>query len=273
MELSQYKTFSTDSVIYGILNTITNKWYIGSCINFKLRMRRHYYYLTHNIHHSAKLQHSWNKYGEKVFSVQILYVNKNLSTKELIKLEEEYIHNYNSLENGYNMTDKCDEYKSFNLTKEQSQKANLSRMKAVVAIDRFTNNFINEYESVSAAAKAFNDQSTNISACCKHRLNYIKNTVFIYKSEYDINKDYRTTGLGREKSKSKEHIRKLQQSSKKCIPVYKYDSENNLIETYFSKREAERKNGFKKDKLRLEKGDKKIDGFLYSYKRYEKDIV
>ena len=72
MKFKDYKNFVTDSVIYGIQNSITNKWYIGSCVNFHDRMRRHYYHLRHNIHHSNKLQRSWNKHGEDIFNIQIL---------------------------------------------------------------------------------------------------------------------------------------------------------------------------------------------------------
>ena len=38
MKFKDYKNFVTDSVIYGIQNSITNKWYIGSCVNFHNRM-------------------------------------------------------------------------------------------------------------------------------------------------------------------------------------------------------------------------------------------
>lgn len=271
MQFKDYKNFITESVIYGIYNTITKKWYIGSCENFKLRMRRHYYYLRKNIHHSQKLQRSWNKYNEDVFEINILFYNKTLSIKELLNLEEEYIRKYDSFNNGYNMTDVCTNYKKFNLTQEQIDKAITSRKKEVIAINKNTNDVIGEYNSVSEAAKAFNEQSTNISKCCKHGLNYVKNTVFVYKNEYDSNKDYRIEGHGKGVKKSKNHILKMQHNQK-CRVLYKYDLNYNLIATYFSRAEAERQNGFKKEWLRR-KLNCNINGFIYSEIKYEKDIV
>ena len=55
MKLYEWKYCEKIPVIYGILNTATGKWYIGSCGSMRDRMHRHYYCLTHNCHHSNKL--------------------------------------------------------------------------------------------------------------------------------------------------------------------------------------------------------------------------
>ena len=75
MKLSAWRKCEQIPVIYGIYNLATDKWYVGSCHNLKDRLHRHYYYLSHNNHHSTKLQRAWNKYGEDVFGAIIL---KNL---------------------------------------------------------------------------------------------------------------------------------------------------------------------------------------------------
>lgn len=271
MKFKDYKNFSSESVIYGIQNTITKKWYIGSCICFRKRIRSHYYYLRHLNHHSDKLQRSWNKHGEDAFDIQILYHNTSLSTQDLLKLEEKYIKDYNSYYNGYNMTDVCLGVNHFKLTDEQKNKrADISK-KPVIAIDRKTNEFLGEYESVTEAARVFKTQTTNISKCCHHRLNYMKGAVFMYKDEYDPNKDYRTEGHGKGVPKSPEHLEKMRHNPN-CKVIYKYDEKYNLVKTYYSIAEAERQNGMSKESLR-HKLDRIIDGFIYSKLKYEKDIV
>lgn len=46
------------SGIYAIINTKTNKHYIGSAINFEERWKRHFKDLDNGNHHSIKLQRS-----------------------------------------------------------------------------------------------------------------------------------------------------------------------------------------------------------------------
>ena len=58
--------------IYGIQNTITNKVYVGSAVNFMQRWKGHCAGLNKGVHHGKKLQAAWNKYGESVFVFHIL---------------------------------------------------------------------------------------------------------------------------------------------------------------------------------------------------------
>lgn len=271
MKLYEYKNFITEPVIYGIYNFISDKWYIGSCDNFKLRIKRHYYYLCHNIHHSQKLQASWNKHGKENFDVSILKNCLGLSREEILKLEESYIQKYNSYIKGYNMTNICLNYKHFSLTKKQKEKASESRKIKVIGINRFTGKIINTYDSVTDAANSVNSTSSNISRCCKGKLRYIKDVVFVYESDYDKNKNYKTEHHCKNIPKSEEHKIKLRHN-RKCKVLYKYDTDYNLIDSYFSRSEAERLNGFKKEGLRY-KLDRNLNGFIYSENKYEKDIV
>ena len=50
------------------------------------------------------MQHSFNKYGEESFIFNVLIENNQLTDIELNRLEQEYIKNYNSFENGFNET-------------------------------------------------------------------------------------------------------------------------------------------------------------------------
>ena len=58
--------------IYKIINTVNNKFYVGSTTNTKERFRTHRNRLRKNKHHSQHLQAAWNKYGEHVFVFHII---------------------------------------------------------------------------------------------------------------------------------------------------------------------------------------------------------
>ena len=272
MNINDYKQFTTDSVIYGIKNINTNKWYIGSCINFKNRLTRHRYYLINGIHHSKKLQNSFDKHGIDSFDICILKNISSLTNTQRLKLEEKFIKKYKGFSNGYNMTDVCLNYNSFKQTNESLKNFKLSRSIPVMAFDRISGNFENEFTSVSDAAKYYNTQSSNISKVCKGMINFIKGKVFIYKSDYDCNTSYKRNFRAKDRKFSNKHKHKLSKSNRKNKIVCKYDLQNNLIEEYYCKLEAERKNNLPKDKLRLDRKEYFIiDNYLYKYKN--KDIV
>lgn len=86
--------------VYGILNTITNKWYIGSSIELSKRFGRHLWELRKGIHHSQKLQRSFDRHGEGVFQFKILLV---CEAKDVEMFESRTIKAYDSYKNGYNV--------------------------------------------------------------------------------------------------------------------------------------------------------------------------
>ena len=63
---------STRGGVYKIINTLNGKCYVGSTANFKHRCAVHQRMLRANKHHSPSLQGSWNKYGERAFTFEIL---------------------------------------------------------------------------------------------------------------------------------------------------------------------------------------------------------
>lgn len=58
--------------VYSIVNTISNRTYVGSSVDIKGRWQTHQHRLRQNTHHSKLLQRSWNKYGEGAFVFTIL---------------------------------------------------------------------------------------------------------------------------------------------------------------------------------------------------------
>ena len=55
--------------IYRILNTINNKFYIGSSVNLRKRLYEHRRLLRLGKHENYHLQNAFTKYGEENFQV------------------------------------------------------------------------------------------------------------------------------------------------------------------------------------------------------------
>lgn len=85
--------------VYKITNIVNNKVYIGSSFNIKQRWNRHLNELRQNIHHSSKLQRSFNIHGKESFIFEIIEeCDKNI----IIEREQYWINSYDSYHSGYN---------------------------------------------------------------------------------------------------------------------------------------------------------------------------
>ncbi len=90
------------SGIYAITNTINGKQYIGSAVDLARRWRAHKYKLNRGTHHSIKLQNSWKKHGQDVFSFEVIEVVDDSGA--LISREQDWITKSDSAGNcGYNI--------------------------------------------------------------------------------------------------------------------------------------------------------------------------
>lgn len=88
--------------IYRINNKTNNKSYIGITKNNPIdRIKKHFNDLLNDIHHSPKLQNSYNIYGSENFGYEIIGAF-DVEPNEITNLENKYIEKYNSIENGYN---------------------------------------------------------------------------------------------------------------------------------------------------------------------------
>lgn len=84
------------SGIYEILNTVTDKRYVGSAQNFLKRWSEHLKGLRSGKHHSKHLQSSWDKHGHEAFLFQaVLYCDP----ADLIEYEQMCIDEMNSAYN------------------------------------------------------------------------------------------------------------------------------------------------------------------------------
>lgn len=267
MKIGDTKSFERIPVIYGIHNTVSDKWYIGSCLDMKDRFERHRYHLRHNNHHSTKLQRSYNIYGEDAFEIHILY---NISEGEdRFELEQQYIEKYDCVNNGYNMLDRCIYVDNFKLS--DTAKANFlayikTLEKSVIAIDRFTGNIDNTFDSIAEAANYYKTSTSNISRVCKGFYRYIKDHVFVYSEDFDVTKDYKVEHWAKGKQKPESQKEKMKHS-KRCCPIYKYTIEGQLIDTYYSIKEAARQHNIQEATLRyrIKKGIETC-GFIFTRK-------
>ena len=87
-EMRQVKSMAKKACIYSITNTVNQKKYIGSAIDFKRRKSIHLHHLRKGKHHSPALQRAYLKYGESalVFS-PVLYCER----QELLRYEQGFI--------------------------------------------------------------------------------------------------------------------------------------------------------------------------------------
>ncbi|TPF18111.1 GIY-YIG nuclease family protein [Priestia megaterium] len=101
-----------ESGIYKIVNNINKKVYIGQSIDLKRRLGDHKRELRKNNHRNRYLQFSFNKYGESVFSYEII---EKCSTGELDSRESYWITEYDSMnkDKGFNLESGGNEGKTY----------------------------------------------------------------------------------------------------------------------------------------------------------------
>ncbi len=112
------------SGIYKITNTINNKYYIGSAINFKRRCIQHKSKLKTKTHHSIKLQNAYNKYGDDVFIYEII---EECEKEILIKQEQYYIDTLKPYYNINKIAGSSLGRKTSDETKEKLRKINIGK--------------------------------------------------------------------------------------------------------------------------------------------------
>lgn len=91
-----------NSGIYGILNIVNDKLYLGSAVNLKRRWAQHVSDLKYNKHDNNYLQKSWNKHGQEnfIFIVLEFCLNVELTCKEQWWIDKLEVYNRDI---GYNI--------------------------------------------------------------------------------------------------------------------------------------------------------------------------
>lgn len=252
MNIKEYRKIPKVSGLYQIINLVNNKMYIGSAVNLRRRVHKHYYELTKGVHNNEHLLRAFNKYGESKFKVNIFIMN--VSHDVLLSKEKQFIIQCDALTKGYNMIlDNSEHFKDLNKSYKHIESNRNIQQKAVLGFNRFTGIKVYHCKSLTEAAKLINDQTTNISQCCNGKLNYVKDIIWIYAKAYDSKTKYTFTEYASKGRKfSKEHKNKIRNKiiQHKGRKVYKYSEVLELVEEYLTITEAEHTNNIKKDMLR-----------------------
>jgi group I intron endonuclease len=88
-------------VIYKIINLTNAKFYVGSTVKWRTRVRTHRRKLVAGTHHCTPLQNAWNKYGEESFVFRI--VAEVSDPAELHSVEQVYLNEHHGTEKCYNV--------------------------------------------------------------------------------------------------------------------------------------------------------------------------
>lgn len=116
----------TGGVIYGVLNVVTGKFYVGATLTLGARWKQHVNDLRANRHHSDKLQRSWNKHGENAFNFLILELCDNES--ELGAREQHWIDEKSAYLTGYNVCPFADHHRHSPETRAKIAQSNRTRI-------------------------------------------------------------------------------------------------------------------------------------------------
>lgn len=241
------------SGIYKIVNIVNNKAYIGSSVNLKARLSKHYYELKTKTHNNKYLLKSFEKYGEDSFIIEFLHIYESIEYKELLDIEKNCILQYDTLNNGYNLILNNSEYfKELNKSESHISNNRNKTSRKVIAFNMFTGEQVKVFNSITEASLFFETSSSNISRVCKGSLNYIKDHTFCYFEDYDSSKDYSKSKSKKGLKLKESHIANLRISNQKRLgrKVYKYSIEWEFIEKYVSMSDAEFKNNLPKESLR-----------------------
>jgi len=155
--------------IYKIINTINNKFYVGSTTNTVERFRTHRNRLRRNRHHAKHLQAAWNKYGETAFVFHVIETvpdGKSLQDAEDVWLTEHVGQSHCYNKSRYSASPMRgvakEDHPSFGKPKSEEQKQAIStRLKEFYAEDitnhpRFGKTHSNETKALISAKKRAN---------------------------------------------------------------------------------------------------------------------
>ena len=182
--------------IYKITNISNNKIYIGQTKRtVEVRFKRHINDAFNGL--ETKIARAIRKYGKESFIVEKIDEAKN--QKELDDKEIYWIHYYNSVENGYNMTDgaicaNTYKYKTEKEMDEIKHKISLSKISdknpnhCVVKCKNIETNEEIIFGSFAECARYFNEDGNGfVQRRCNNKTKYIYKNKYIFAY---LNNDY-----------------------------------------------------------------------------------
>ena len=193
------------SGVYMIKNILNNKYYIGSSLNIRRRLQCHSSRLNRSTHNNLHLQSAFNKYGRKAFVFSILETCEPI-IDTLTFLEQKYL----DLKPEYNISptaySNCGYRHSLNSRKKMSKSRtgkpklihkttyahpdpiknkNYQHKELFIPVCQYDLNgkLLNEYESISEAARSINRMRNGIRDACKGRQLTAYGYIWKYKKE------------------------------------------------------------------------------------------
>lgn len=158
--------------IYIILNTKNNKFYLGSSICIKSRLKSHIKEINGNRHHSKHLYNSVIKYGWNNFKFYIIEeIDKD---KNLFDTEQIYLDKYKPYNNnvGYNIL-RC------------AMGGAAESLKKSVLCFNMTGDLIKEYTCANNAALDLNISYDLVRSCLRKQQKKTNNFLFFYKNDIE----------------------------------------------------------------------------------------
>ena len=296
------KIMPTDGGIYKITNITNNKFYIGSTINLRKRIKRHFYELLNQMHHSKHLQNAWNHYRKESFVYEPLEIIKKKQRekaseykKKLRKIEQEYLDKFTpwKAEIGYNIN-KSATGDVLYLTEEMIQEDLYSRFSGE-QFYQIIELLCSTDESISQIAKEVGVKRNMVDKIYHKRFSDIDFSQWNFKKrEYKRDKLLKSRGEEIKKyvieekhglTESAEHFNCTRDTLKHILktfgfvyehefnPVYQFDYNGNLVGEYFNLSQA-RKAGF--GAVRVKKGRKnptQVKGYKWSYNKDGSDLT
>lgn len=178
------------NMIRGVVYKYTspsNKVYIGTTIDEKNR-RRSFLCQTQD-YAGPKINLARKKYGAKNFKYEILFVIESFNLDELLnildKKEVEFIKLFDSVNNGYNLSEGG--RLNHNLTlSEESKRRKLQKIQKPILQYNLDGKFIKEWPSAKIAGKILNISNGNICEVLKGNRYQCSNYIFKYKTGENI---------------------------------------------------------------------------------------
>lgn len=232
--------------VYKISNKSNSKFYIGSSVNLKKRLRDHLFMLRANKHNNIYLQRSFNKYGEENFEFEVICYAEDL--KDAREKEQYYI----------DSLDACNTGKGFNvhpIAVGGSVKGELSNnfgnkglnnpmSKQICQVDTETREVIKIWGSLREAESAIGINITHVSKICEflktdNFLKVSKGFFWCYERDLEMLNDAKVFTF-KDRKKVMDHSNKIRKGKDNGMSkrVVKFSKDKKVLSKYDSVSQA-----------------------------------